>query len=198
MKVNESHSSEATRIANLHPDDPEVKEMVLCDSFRNYTGHVDDLFVGRLLDYQTHWLPRIPQASAFIQKWALADNSMLLFTDIEWKFDLEAEFPGATAWIEYCNPLAIAFRQSTPQFGLDGTPIAWCSPREHLNNESWFEWRMLYNLSSSAFTHRLTAERRATLRMMDWAFAKEFIQFILDEGESEMLNVTADEFDFTA
>ncbi len=183
---------------NLQPDDSEFYVMFYEDTFRDYMGYVDDNFAGRLLRYRTPLLPRVPQASAYIQKWALTENSMLLFTGIEWKFELEAEFPGVTAWIKDCLPQVLAYRASTPQFRSDGKPISWVSRKEHLNDDSWLEWRMLYDLASPFRVHRLTAERRAALRIMDWPSAKELIQFILDEGETEMLNLTSDEFDFTA
>ena len=95
-----STSSKVNRIQTLHPSDPKIQDMLRDDTFRNYKGYVDDRFVVDLLSQYTQWLPRIPQASAFIQRWALNENSMLLFTDIEWKFDLEATFPGVTAWIQ--------------------------------------------------------------------------------------------------
>ena len=186
------------RVRNLQPNDSEVYVMLNEDTFRHYKGHVSDRFVGTLLDETTVWLPRIPQASAYVQKWALADNSMLLFTDIEWKFDLEATFPGVTAWIKDCHPQALAYRASTPQFGSDDMPITWCSRKEHLNDDSWLEWRMLYDLASPFRGHRLTAERRAALLMMDWPSAKELIQFILDEGGTEIPYINSSEFDFMA
>lgn len=190
--------SKAKRVRNLQPYDPKIQVMLRCDTFRNYTGHVDDRFVSYLLREHTVWLPRIPQASAYIQNWALTENSMLLFTDIEWKFDLEATFPGVTAWIQDCRQQALEYRLSTPQFGRDGTELTWCSRKEHLNDDSWLEWRMLYDLASPFRGHRLTAKRRTALLMMDWPSAKELIQFILDEGGTEMLRATSDEFDFTA
>ena len=172
--------------------------MLLEDTFRNYTGHVDDQYVYTLLCEQTQLLPRIPQASAPIQKWALTDNSMLLFTDVKWKFDLEAEFPGVTAWVEDCSSEAFLYSLSTLQYRSDGTPITWCSEKQHLNEDSWLEWRMLLDLASPFHTHRLTAERRAALRVMDWASAKELIQYVLGEGTTETPNLTLGEFDFTA
>ena len=199
MKTNESPTaSKSKRARYLQPNDPKILGMLLRDTLRNYTGHVDDRFVGYLLREHTVWLPRIPQASAYIQKWALTDNSMLLFTDIEWKFDLEADFPGVTAWIQDCRLQALAYQQSTPQLSRDGTPLTWCSRKEHLNDDSWLEWRMIYDLASPFHAHRVTVERREALRVMDWPSAKELIQFMLNEGTHEIQEIKLGEFDFTA
>lgn len=193
MKTIESlTASKPKRVRNLHPSDPKIQGMLQLDTFRNYKGHVDDQFVGHLLSEYTQWLPRIPQASAMIQQWALNENSMLLFTDIEWKFDLEATFPGVTVWIQDCPPQALEYRLATPQFGEDGIAITWCSEKAHLNDDCWLEWQMLRDLASHRMAHRLTEECRLTLQVMDWKLAKELIQFILSEDSGEQIALPAD------
>ena len=187
-----STSSKVNRIQTLHPSDPKIQDMLRDDTFRNYKGYVDDRFVVDLLSQYTQWLPRIPQASAFIQRWVLDENSMLLFTDIEWKFDLEATFPGVTVWIQDCLPQALEYRQSTPQFGEDGIAITWCSQKEHLNDDCWLEWQMLRDLASYRMAPRLTEACRLTLQVMDWKLAKELIRFILSEDGGEQIALPAD------
>ena len=187
-----STSSKVNRIQTLHPSDPKIQDMLRDDTFRNYKGYVDDRFVVDLLSQYTQWLPRIPQASAFIQRWALNENSMLLFTDIEWKFDLEATFPGVTAWIQDCLPQAIEYRLSTPQLGKDGIAITWCSVKEHLNDDCWLEWQMLSELASFRNAPRLTKGCRLTLQGMDWKLVKELIRVILSEDGGEQIALPAD------
>lgn len=187
-----STASKANRCNALHPTDPRIQDMLQRDTFRNYKGHVDDQFVGCLLSEYTQWLPRIPQASAMIQQWALNENSMLLFTDIEWKFDLEATFPGVTVWIQDCPPQALEYRLATPQFGEDGIAITWCSEKAHLNDDCWLEWQMLRDLASYRMAPRLTEACRLTLQVMEWKLAKELIRFILSEDGGEQIALPAD------
>ena len=184
--------SKGNGVQALHPSDPRIQDKLRRDTLRNYKGYVDDQFVGHLLSQYTQWLPRIPQASAFIQRWALNDNSMLLFTDIKWKFDLEATFPGVTAWIQDCLPQALEYRLSTPQLGKDGIAITWCSQKEHLNDDCWLEWQMLRELASFHIAPRLTAARRKTLQVVGWELAKELIQVILSEDGEELIAIPAD------
>jgi hypothetical protein len=176
-------SPRALNVGTIHPGDPGVQGLLRNDTFRDYVGHLDDDILSNLLTGNTHLLPRIPQASASIQRWALDDNSMLLFTDIEWKFDLEAAYPGVTAWIQDCHEQALKFRLSTPQIATNGTPVTWCSLREHLNDDCWLDWQSLRELASPLVAARLTASQRATLRLLSWEFATVLIQDILAKND---------------
>jgi hypothetical protein len=187
-----STASKVNPIQTLHPRDPKIQDMLQSDTFRNYKGHVGDPFVDYVLFENTYWLPRIPQASAFIQRWVLTDNPMLLFTDIEWKFDIETAFPGVTAWIRDCLPQAIEYRLSTPQLGKDGIAMTWCSQKEHLNDDCWLEWQMLRELAAPDMAPRLTEGCRLTLQVMDWKLAKELIRVILSDGGAEQIALPAD------
>jgi uncharacterized protein YdeI (YjbR/CyaY-like superfamily) len=91
-----------------------------------------------------------------------------------------------------------AYKQSTRQFANDGTEKTWLSGKTQLNDECWLEWQMLRELASPIMAHRMTESRRVALQVLDWCSAKELIQVILTDDDSETPNINVGDFDFTA
>ena len=182
--------------SKLHPGDKKIQLMLRDDTFRHFND-ADDRIIGYLVSEDSRWLPRMPQAPEFIQKFALADNHMLLFTDVQWKFDLEYSYPGVNIWMREWQHEANAYRQSTRQYANDGSEKTWLSEKMQLNDECWMEWQMLRELASPIMVHRLTESRRTALKVLDWCSAKELIQVILTDDDSETQNINVGDFDFT-
>jgi hypothetical protein len=179
------------------PCESEIQQMLIDDTFRNFVNATDRL-IARIITDDSRWLPRIPQCPDFIQQWALTDNPMLLFTDVTWKFNLEDAFPGITAWLQDCRQQGNEYRQSTEEYGADGTKLTWVSNRIHLNDDCWMEWQMLRELASPPGAHRLTPSRRSALRVLDWCSAKELIEYILGENDECLIStISPGEFEFT-
>ena len=68
-------------LSKLQPYDKKFQLMLRDDTFR-YFNDAGAQLLGYLVSEDSRWLPRMPQAPEYMQKFALADNHMLLFTDV--------------------------------------------------------------------------------------------------------------------
>lgn len=169
-------------VADVMHTDEYYQELLICDTFRNLEG-VTDRLIGRILEEDPNWLPRIPQAAGRIQGWTLLDNHVLLFADVNWKFDLEEKFPGVTAFMRHYGDLGQALRAATPCYDDNDCEITWMPQQSTLSDESWNDWKLLRVVRGNVC---LSSQHRKALKVLDWPMAKTMIHGVLNgDGDAE-------------
>jgi hypothetical protein len=142
--------------------------------------------IERLLSRYPQLVFAVPQASKEMQIACVKWHGGLLLTKLEWKFDIEAEFPGGTVFCEYFMGQLVP-RVDKAHFHDSALLIT------HLME---IEWQRFARLSD--WGNQLGKTEREVLKSFEYEEVRVFIDSLLENGPSHMRTSKTDTEDFGA